>query len=79
LGRKWYAIVKFFEWGFAQSELKDYTNFEKNYNTYSQTSDVAEEEEQPREEENHLKGSDSDDLEEPVSLMLQWELERQQQ
>jgi hypothetical protein len=31
LGRKWYAMVKFCETRFAQSELKVYINFEKNY------------------------------------------------
>ncbi len=37
LGRKWYAMVKFCETRFAQSELKVYINFEKNYNTYCLT------------------------------------------
>ena len=34
LGERWYAMVKFCETRFAQSELKVYINFEKNYKTY---------------------------------------------
>ena len=34
LGRKWYAMAKFCETRFAQSELLVYKNFEKNYSTY---------------------------------------------
>ena len=37
LGRKWYAMVKFCETRFAQTELKIYVNFEYNYNTYRRT------------------------------------------
>ncbi len=37
LGMKWYLMVKFCEKIFAQSELKVYTNFEKNYATYCRT------------------------------------------
>ena len=43
LGRKWYAMVKFCDTKFAQSELKVYINFEKNYNTYCRTWGVKEE------------------------------------
>jgi hypothetical protein len=31
LGIRWYAMVKFCETRFAQSDLKIYANFEKNY------------------------------------------------
>ncbi len=34
LGERWYAMVKFCETRFAQSELKVYINFEKNFKTY---------------------------------------------
>ena len=34
LGERWYAMVKFCDTRFAQSELKVYTNFEKNYKTF---------------------------------------------
>ena len=34
LGQRWYAVVKFCDTRFAQSELKVYINFEKNYTTY---------------------------------------------
>ena len=34
LGERWYAIVKFCDTHFVQSELKVYINFEKNYKTY---------------------------------------------
>jgi hypothetical protein len=34
LGERWYAMVKFCETRFAQSELKVYINIEKNYKTY---------------------------------------------
>jgi hypothetical protein len=34
LGERWYAMVKLCETRFAQSELKVYINFEKNYKTY---------------------------------------------
>ena len=34
LGERWYAMVKFCYTRFAQSELKVYINFEKNYKTY---------------------------------------------
>ena len=37
LGRRWYAMVKFCETIFAQSELKVYINFEHNYSTYRGT------------------------------------------
>jgi hypothetical protein len=37
LGRKWYDMVKFCDARFAQSELRVYINFEKNYNTYCGT------------------------------------------
>ncbi len=37
LGRRWYAMIKFCETRFAQSELLVYKNFEKNYNTYRRT------------------------------------------
>jgi hypothetical protein len=33
LGQRWYAIVKFCETTFTQSELVVYKNFEKNYKT----------------------------------------------
>ncbi len=51
LGRKWYAMVKCCETRFAQSELKVYINFEKNYNTYCRTWGAAKEEEQPNHED----------------------------
>jgi hypothetical protein len=34
LGERWYAMAKFCDTGFAQSELKVHINFEKNYKTY---------------------------------------------
>ena len=34
LGDMWYAMVKFYDTRFAQSELEVYINFEKNYRTY---------------------------------------------
>ncbi len=37
LCQKWYAMVKIRETRFAQSELKVYKNFEKNYKTYRTT------------------------------------------
>ena len=37
LGQRWYAMVKFCETRFAQSELMVYKNFEKNYKTYRTT------------------------------------------
>ncbi len=37
LGRKWNAMVKFCDTRFAQSELKVYIHFEKNFNTYCRT------------------------------------------
>ncbi len=37
LGRRWYAMIKFCEARFAQSELVVYKNFEKKYTTYRRT------------------------------------------
>ena len=37
LGQRWYAMAKFCETRFAQSELMVYKNFEKNYKTYRTT------------------------------------------
>ncbi len=42
-------MVKLCETKIAQSELKVYIIFEKNYITYCRTCDVDEEEEQPKE------------------------------
>ena len=37
LGQSWYAMVKFYETKFGQSELMVYKNFEKSYKTYRTT------------------------------------------
>jgi hypothetical protein len=83
-------MVKFCETRFAQSELKVYINFEKNYNTYGRTWGAAEEEEQPNHEEMVVAEQeeeapeqeegpgDVDDWDEPVAVLLQREQERQQ-
>jgi hypothetical protein len=74
LGRKWYAMVKFCETRFSQSELKLYVNFEKNYNTYRRTWGVEEREEQPHEEERVVEEQlqeqgDSEDDDESVAVL----------
>ena len=85
LGRKWYAMVKFCETRFAQSELKVYIDFENNYITYCGTWGVAKDEEHASEERveevHHPEDSDSadDDLDEPSSVLVQRELEQQHQ
>jgi len=78
-------MVKFCDTRFAQSELKVYINFEKNYNTYCGAWGVAEDEEQTSEERvgevQHQEDSESvdDDLDEPVSVLVQREQQRHQQ
>jgi hypothetical protein len=84
LGRRWYAMVMICETKFAQSELKDYINFEKNYNTYCRTWGVEEEEEQPQhqvveggeEHQEQEEETDEDDWDEPVVVLLRREQER---
>ncbi len=70
-------MVKFCETRFAQSELKVYINFEKNYNTYCRTWGVEEEQEQPQEEdgEEHQQQREETDDDDWYggSMSEQWE------
>ncbi len=75
LGRMWYAMVKFCETIFAQSELKVYINFEHNYNTCRMTwgrAEVVEEipdQPQQREPQQQQEEEDDDDWDEPLAFI----------
>ena len=56
LGMQWCSIVKFCETRFAQSELKVYINFEKNYATYCRTWGRDADKEDEGATENQLQG-----------------------
>ncbi len=86
-------MVKLCETRFAHSELKVYTNFEKNYNTYFRTWSVAKKEDLPNHEERvvveqeedveedenqHEEEPEHDDWDEPVAVLLLREHDRQQ-
>ena len=74
LGRRWYAMVKFCETRFAQSELKVYINFEHNYSTYRGTWGTAEvveelpDQPQQQEPQQQLEEEEEDDWDKPLAV-----------